>query len=348
MNQRMRMRKGIIWLCMMLCVCLSGCNKEEEVAPAAQVVFTFGEHEVCLDEVWIYAETVIQGYEMKYGNQVWSIETKDEAGVIRTMEEITRQDIIENIRCTKTLVGQAETYKVELSEEELATAKTQAEEFYDNLTDDQLKVMGIQLETVERVFMENMLSDKVYQKMLAQGNLEVSDEEARMTTIYDMYFACYIEDSAGGINEMSDSDKERQKENAEAAYLALTDTDNPVDYDTIASRYSLKYGGSRTMSKAEMITEYGEKITEMLYKLENGTHTEVVKSEYGYHIIGMIALTDEEATQSRKNEIMEAKEKEFAKTNFANWMKELDKNWSYEKSVDHELYAKIQFGEGTE
>ena len=331
-------------ICMSLCMGLTGCKKSEKADTSSQKVFTIGKEKVCLDEVWIYAETVMQGYEQKYGSRVWGIETQDTDGTVRTMEDITRQDIIEDIRCTKLLVQEASTYNVSLTNEEKEDAASQAKDFYNNLTDEQISKMGISLAVAEQAFEENMLADKVYDQVMVEGNVEVSDEEARMTTIYDLCFACYTEDSAGNITAVSDEEKAKQRENAEAALLALDDPENPASYDDIAAGYNLQQAGRRTLSYSDLVVQYGEELVNILYSMENGTHTTVVETEYGYHIIGMEALTDSQATADRKAEMLTERQKEYFATVYQEWVNKTDKKWSYEKDVDQEVYSQIPFG----
>ncbi len=343
MYNKKEIKRQFIWIFLMLLVCgLTACGETKEET-STQKVFSFGDEKVYLDEVWIYAETVIQGYEQKYGQQVWSIETKDEDETIKTMEEITRKDIIENIRLTKTLASKADAYGIKLSDSEKADALLQSEAFYSNLTDVQINEMGIKKETAQRVFEENLLANKVYNKVIEEGAIEVSDESVRKTTIYDLYFACFTEDAAGNIIAMTEDEKKQQLSFATEALNALHDTENPVDYDTLASRYALKHGGKRTLSKAELITEYGESLTETIYGMENGTYSQIVETEYGYHIIGVIALTDEEATATAKAEVLEVKQKEYFQSIYVEWASKIDKNWSYEKDVDKSVYEKITF-----
>lgn len=346
----MRKKKGYkrIRLCLLIFIvgiCLMGCGEQEITDTSVLKVFSLGKDKVYLDEVWIYAKTVIEGYEQKYGSQVWAIETEDSEGKVRTMEDITREDIIEDIRCTKILASKAEEYKVSLSDSEMEEAATQAAAFYNNLSDAQIANMGINQNTVQQVFQDNMLADKVYDKVLSEGNVEVSDEEARMTTIYDMYFACYREDSAGNIEVYSDEEKTQQKANADEALQLLDDPENPSDYDAIVSKYGLLYGGSRTMSYADLVSEYGEELVTTLYAMENGSHTTVVETEYGYHIIGMVALTDSEATSENKQGLLEARQKDYFAAVYEEWSQAVDKNWDYSKDVDQTVYGKIIFGD---
>lgn len=342
-NWKKRLGVGLLVLCMG--VTFTACGKEEITDTASQKVFSMGKEKIYLDEVWIYAKTVMEGYEQKYGSQVWTIETEDSKGSVRTMEDITREDIIEDIRLTRILAGKAEEYQVSLTDAEKEEAQEQASVFYNNLTDSQIAQMGINRETVERVFEDNMLADKVYNQIMVVGNVEVSDEEARMTTIYDMYFACYKEDSAGNIVSFTDADRLRQKANADEAMTLLGNPENPADYDAIVSKYGLNHGGSRTMSYAELVSEYGESLVATLYALENGMHTPVVETEYGYHIIGMVALTNSDATAQRKQELLEVKQKEYFATLYEEWSKAVDKGWDYRRDVDQNIYDKIPFGD---
>lgn len=339
--------RRLLYLCMAglaLVTCLTGCSSNEAGDTASQKVFSVGRESVCLDEIWIYARTVIEGYEKKYGSQVWAIETEDTDGMVRTMEDITRQDIIEDIRCTKILAGKAEDYKVALTDAEAADAAAQAAVFYNNLTDRQIAEMGISQETAKRVFEENMLADKVYSQVMAEGGVEVSDEEARVTTIYDMYFACYKEDSTGNIIKLTAEEQEQQRLNAQEALTLLDATENPLSYEQITAKYNLQYGGERTMTYTDLVAEYGETLVSGIYAMENNTHSTVLETEYGYHIIGMLALTDEQATAKRKAELLEARQKEYFSAVYGQWSLTKDKNWDYNKSVNQDVYKKVVFG----
>ena len=80
-----------------------------------------------------------------------------------------------------------------------------------------------------------------------------------------------------------------------------------------------------------------------MYGLEDGSYSLVMESDYGYHIFYMKALTDRDATNERKNELIVSKRRKYMDTHYEEWLKNADPNFSYEKSVDFAVYDSIQF-----
>ena len=75
--------------------------------------------------------------------------------------------------------------------------------------------------------------------------------------------------------------------------------DEDVSYDTIVDKYDLKYSASYTMSRTEMIEEYGESVADKILSLSDGEVSTVIQSEYGYHIFKMLKANDEELTKMK-------------------------------------------------
>lgn len=320
-----------------------GNQSEKEESNSDLKVFTIGNQDVYLNEVWIYAKTIKEGYEKNYGTGVWNITMEDEDGTIRTMEDITRRDIVDTICCTKLLVKKAEEYGVTLVESDIANANEQAQDFFSKLTDRDKEESGITLELLQTVFQENALAQKVYDKVIKESGIEVSDEEARMTTFYDLCFACYKENDAGEIIMLSDEEKAEIRKSAEEAFNTLNAADNTKTLQDLAYIYGLRYAGEQTLSKTELITNYGESMTNSIYSMENGTYSGILESQYGYHIIGMTALTDEAATALEKQTLLEEKKKEYFQTTYRSWLKQEDSSFSYDKDVNQEVFGKIEF-----
>ena len=97
------------------------------------------------------------------------------------------------------------------------------------------------------------------------------------------------------------------------------------------------------MTPAEIDGIYGSEIAENLYDLEDGSYSLVTESEYGYHIFYMKALTDRDATDKKKEELIVGKRRSYMETKYTDWLKETDPGFSYEKSVDFNVYDGIKF-----
>ncbi|MBQ6231075.1 MAG: peptidyl-prolyl cis-trans isomerase [Eubacterium sp.] len=323
---------------------LGGCSSKDS-EDEGDIVFNFAKNPITLGEVYVYAETVIEDYESTYGKDVWNMTIKLADGTEENMEVVTRKDIIDTIVRVKVLNAISKNYGVELTDAEIAAEKNRADIFFNRLTDDQLEKMQITENLVENVFCENLLAQRVYEKLVEDAGIEISDEEARETTFYDMFFAFYSEDEDKNIIEITDIKKQEQYNKALQAYKTLVSpvSEESGNIESLAAYYNLEFSQYYTMTPKEIKEQYGEDIYEDIYQLEDGSYSLIIETEYGYHLFYMKYLTDPEATAARKKELtIDAEDKYFA-SKFPGWQRTVDAEYSYAKSVNMDVYNKISF-----
>ncbi len=340
----------------MMFVLMTGCGQKEETFNSEDVVLTFGGEEITLGEVYLYANTVIQDYEAIYGGEIWQTDVSVSKDDSANMEDLTRRDIIEDIVHVKLLTRKAAEYKVALDESDMEQVKRDTETFYSKLTDEQINDMQLSYDLINEVLQENALARKVYDEIIDGADIEVSDEEARETTFYDLYFECYAVASSGDVTNFSEDEKAAQYDRAVQAYNTLINpiesttnngtsstNSNSTNIEGLAEYYGLQNSSYYTMTPSEIKGVYGEDISEMLYGLEDGSYSLVTESDFGYHIFYMKSLTDRDATDARKEDIIRVKKNEYMETLYADWMKDENFNFTYEKSVNFDVYKQIKF-----
>ncbi len=329
---------------MVLSLCFTGCGSKDS-EEEGDIVFTFAKNPITLGEVYGYAETVKEDYEATYGKDVWNMTIKLADGTEENMEVVTRKDIIDTIVRVKVLNAISKNYGIELTDTEITAEKNKADIFFNRLTDDQLDKMQITENLVENVFCENLLAQRVYEKLVDDAGIEISDEEARETTFYDMFFAFYSEDEDKNLSEITDIKKQEQYNKALQAYKTLVSpvSEESGNIESLAAYYNLEYSRYYTMTPKEIKEQYGEDIYEDLYQLEDGSYSLIIETEYGYHLFYMKYLTDPEATAARKKELTIDAEERFFASKFPSWQRTVDSEYSYVKSVNMDVYDKISF-----
>lgn len=334
-------------LCSMLILfTLTACGSEEQDKTGKYIVFKFGKENVYLDEAYIYAQTTIDEYEKEYGSDIWGKTIETDGGIEMDVAEMARREVIANIVQTKALAAQADKYNISLTAEEESQAEEDAEAFYNSLTDAQIQEIGMEADTPSRVLKENALANKIYEYVMRDSSAEVSDEQARVTTFYDMFFECYYEDDFGNIVVYNADRVAEQKERAEEAYAAIMQqlADNPnVNITFLGHTNNLKYAGSHTMSKDEILAAYGQDVLDILYNMEDGDISQVIETENGYHIFQMTYLTDEKATSANKEKLTEEANAAFFDNLLTGWITQMDEDYSYSKSVNMDVYNRIAF-----
>lgn len=318
----------------------TACGKEKEFEE--NVIYEFGDSAVTYGEFYIYAKTVEEDYRQAYGSGVWSLELSTDEGK-STLREVTIEDIISSINRVKVLVAQAEDMKISLSENEKAEAENTAGTFYKGLTEKDREETEITKALTVQVIEENMIAEKVYEQVLSEHEFEISEEEARMTSFYDMVFECYQVKKDGTVKEYSEEKKAAQLEKANNALTSLAKEED-ASYELIVDKYNLEYSSAYTMSRTQLIEEYGESIAEKILALSDGEISKVIESEYGYHIFKMLKAKDDELTKKNKEEIVTKQQKEYFATVYEDWLKHYDSRFSMEK-VNMELVNRFPFSE---
>lgn len=339
----MRSRKYIFFASMflfILMVCV-GCGNNKEDEPSVPVVYRFGGDEITYGEYYIYAKTVQEDYSKAYGNGVWNLElTVDDEST--TVRDVTIEDIIEDINRVKVLAAHAEDFSIVLSDVENAEVENKAEAFYNGLTDNDIEKTSMTKELLRQVISENMLAEKVYDQVLADYDFEISDEEARMITFYDMVFECYELEKDGSVKEFTPEKKAIQLERANEALSSLAEEEGTT-FRSIVDKYHLQYSSEYTMSKTELVEEYGSSVANSILALSDGEVSVVIETQYGYHLFKMLKSNNEELTKENKQQIITSKQKEYFNGVYEDWLKAYDSHFNSDKDVDMKLAGRFPF-----
>ncbi len=249
-------------------------------------------------EIMVYLTNIQNRYESVYGPKIWDTDLE---GV--TLEENVKDIAIAQIAQIKTMNLMAETYQVELTEEEKKQAQNAAQVYFESLNDTETELMGVSQDMIEKMYEEFALAQKVYQYTIRDINPEISDDEARTITVQHILIKTYAVDGTGKKIEYTQQSKENAyKEACEVLKLAK----EGEDFDELVRKYSEDDQATYSFGKGEMDPEF-EKAA---FNLGNGEISDVVESEFGYHIIKCLNTFDKEETDANKVKIVEQRREE--------------------------------------
>lgn len=305
MRARFGKRCCILMLCIGLGVWgLTACDGE-----GARVVFTtgLGENEVfriadisCTRaEIMVYLTTMQNRYESVYGPEIWSV-AKDDV----TLEENVKDTVLARIAQIKTMCLLAEREKVELDSEELGFAEQAAAEYFGSLNETEVRLMGVEVSTIQRLYEEYALANKVYQYIIQDINPEISDDEARTITVQHILLRTWTTDGSGARVAYTEDVKESVYEKACA--IREMAVSGEQDFLDLASRHSDDTTITYSFGKGVMDVIFEE----TAFSLETGEISQVIETESGYHIIRCTNTFDREQTELSKLEIVEERRRE--------------------------------------
>jgi foldase protein PrsA len=299
------------------------------------VIFTTGfgkdevfriEDESCrTDEIMVYLTTIQNQYEGVYGEQIWNTELD---GV--TLEENVKETVLARIAQVKTMYLLAKEKGVELDEEEENLVKQAAAEYFASLNETELAAFGLTEDTVEKMYTQYALAEKVYDSIIEDINPEISDDEARTITVQHILLRTYTMDGAGKKVVYSDSSKQATYEKAcEIRELAVS---GEYDFAELAARYSEDTDITCSFGKGEMEQE----VETAAFLLETNEISPVVESESGYHIIKCLSTFDREETDANKLKILEQRRREAFGQEYDAFVSTLAKN------LNQQLWEEIE------
>ncbi len=286
---------------------LAGCGSQgtdNGSTGSGDVALTMDQGTVSMGEARLYAYVMKSQYEAYYGSSIWDMEIEDGVTFGESMKDVITSQLVQMV----ILNGQAEDYGVSLSDEDNEAVEEYVENFKTNIGEDVMTDEGITEDDVRSVVQKSTLAGNVYQAMFDAEKVELTDEEKADATCIKVQHILISttdttkKDDEGNTVDMTDEEKEAylagQKAKAEEA---LEKAKNGEDFQTLADEYSSENAGfefsfDKNGYDPVNMTSMVEPFYTAAWQLGEGELSDLVESQYGYHIIKCISLNDEEAT----------------------------------------------------
>lgn len=274
-----------------------------------------------MPEMMLYLTNMQNEYEEVYGSEIWAKSLNGEM-----LSDNIKDIVLARVAQIKVMNLMAVEYEITLSEEENRKIDEAADKYLESLSDREKELLGATKEVVKQVYTEYVLAGRVYDYIIRDINPEISDDEARTITVQHILIKTYYLDGNG--NRVSYSERARgeayekalevkaladppepEKDEETGEYLA--EPVEPVDFELLAAEYNEDEETTYSFVRGEM----AEAFEEAAFSLDNGEISDVIETEYGYHIIKCISTFDVDETQENKVKILkERKDKVFEET----------------------------------
>ncbi len=265
---------------------------------AENEVFKIGSSSCTLPEAMVYMTTAKNQYESVYGVEMWS---HDFGGI--TLEKYLKNMIISQLSQIKSMNLLAKEMDITLSEDEVQLTQKAAKEYYESLNTAEITYMNVNEAVIKQLYTEYALANKVYEQITKDVNPEISDDEARSITVKHILIKTYKVDEKGNKVPFS----EEQKNQAYAkAQEALGRAKAGEDFDSLIKIYNEDSKTTYEFGKGVMPDAYEE----AAFNLDKDEISDIVETEYGYHIIKCISNFDRDKTDANKITILEQRKSE--------------------------------------
>ncbi len=319
---------AVIWVCAFLCACQNNTDNKKVVLTTGfdkDEIFRIEELSCSKAEIMVYLTNMQNRYESVYGSEI--LDTQIE-GV--TLEENVKEIALANMAQVKAMTLLANKHEVTLTKEESELVKEAAKEYFESLNETEISLMGVNEDTIVSLYSEFALANKLYHYLIKDINPEISDDEARTITVEHILIKTYNVDENGNREEYSTYSKQLAKERAQEV---LKKAKAGEDFHILAGEYSEDKTLTYSFGKGEMENGFES----AAFDLGNNEISDIVETQYGYHIIKCISTFNREVTDENKKKIVEERREEVFGEEYDSFVSSLTRN------LNKELWEAVTF-----
>ena len=269
----------VLGLVTLLCGCQIGDTQfvfQKNTANKKEV-FTLNGEACSLTEAKLYLSNYRNIYGNAYGIELWGYDFGEES-----LEEYIKEVTIDELTRIACMEQIAKSQELELTEEEEKKIKEMAEIYYDSLSEEEISYIGASKKNIESYYESYAIAQKLYDSLTQNINIEVSDDEARVIRIQQIYVT--------------------NANNASTVNQKLT---NGEDFAAVASNFNEATVVETTVARGTL----PEEVEEIAFNLDNDAVSGMIESDGDYYFIKCLNKFEEELTEANKANIIVKREK---------------------------------------
>lgn len=306
---------GIIAGVLLTAVLMSGCqigNKDIVVSNTLnqKQVFKIGGMACGLKEARVYLTNYQNIYGTAYGVDLWEHDFGDDS-LVNYVKDVTLGELTKVI-CMDLL---AESREMELTEEELGKVSEAAAEYYASLTEEETAYLDVTENDINEYYRHYALAQKLYNSLTDEVNEEVSDDEARVIEVMQIF----VTDSADAME-------------------VKARLDNGEDFAAVANNYNELPSIQVTAAR----DDYPEAVEEVAFSLDNDQISGMITAENGYYFIKCLNKYNVELTEANKSNIVQKREEEAFDDEYNEFVSELS------SKINEDLWSALTLNTGEE
>ena len=309
--------------------CAGNVNPEETLV-------TVGDTEVSYGVVNYYARLQQAQYESYYasmlgttGEAFWSQAGSDGKNYADTIKE----GVMEDIQELYLIKQHAAEYGAELTEEEKTSIEETAKQFVSENSQEERDAVSGDEKYVKEYLTLLTIEKKMDPLMTADVDEEVSDEEAAQKAMDYIYVSYSTKDADGNSVDMSDEEKAALKADVQTALDELKA--GKAEFAVVAA--ALGETVQTATFDAESYSPNSDLVAAADALAAVGDVTELVETDNGIYVARLTSLLDRDATDSKKESIVEQRKNEQFESLLEQWKEET------EITVNEKLWKKIDF-----
>ena len=272
---------------------LAGCNSPV----GGETVFKIGKETCSMTEAKILLVNYQNQYRDVYGVDLWKSTGEAYEELESYIKDLTISQLAEIYMMS--YIGQDQD--LILSDEELEHVEAASAAYFNSLNDTEKEYFGATEKDISNLYQHYAMAKKVFAALTENVEQEVSDDEARVMSVMQIYTAT--------------------EDYANLAYQKLT---SGGEFSAVAAAYNQAESTSLTVDRSDVPAAAEEDV----FALSNGEYTPVIAGEDGFYIYYCVNNYEEELTQENKEAVLAQRMEAAVDTTYD----------TYTASTDSKLY----------
>ncbi|NLJ97180.1 MAG: hypothetical protein GX321_08500 [Clostridiales bacterium] len=293
-------------------------NEAEDSVNAGELIALVGDVKVYYNEAMVYLKSAQENYETDYGKGIWDV---DLLGDGRSFEQYIKEEVLKQIIQLKVIREEAEKEGITLTAEEKADAAAYAHEHFSGLFDEDIDRYLVNRELLEMIYSDNILAEKVFETKTIDVDTNVSDITAKQITVQHILVNGTELDDQGKRIPLS---IEKRQAAFEKVNTLLEKARSGEDFYLLAEANSEAEEIEYTFGRGGAPQGYSKAFEQAAFNLKSGEVSDIVTTEYGWHIIYCVTDFNVDATIRVKEEIIEERRMNLFAELYSDWSANYD------------------------
>ena len=261
------------------------------------------------------------------GDNMWTQEVSEG----KTYEDNVKDSVMDALQQMYILEDHMAEYEVVLTDEEKSAIQEAAKKFDEGNELEAKELVSGETEYVERVLTLLTIQKKMTDAVTKDVSTEVSDEEAAQKSMQYVSLPYTTTDEEGNSKTLTDEEKAALKETAAAFLEGAKAAEDFAAYATEQGKeaQTATFDSESTSPAAELIAAADS--------LGVGGFTDVIETENGLYVAKVTSLLDRDATDAKKETIVNSRKSEKFNEVYDGWKKDT------KIKVNKDVWAKVDF-----
>lgn len=275
---------------------------------ANDIVATVADRSITEAEARVYLAAMKSRIESIYGEEVWNYKVDDEG---TAYSELMKNSVLDKMIYIKLVCANAEEYGVELTADDRLDVEKYVTDFFAGISEDTAEEYDLTRDMVTKIYEENVLAAKVYDKITLNYNVEANSENCRQARFVIAKIDKFTVDTEGNRVYYSEDELAELRNRLNGVYSAMKNGDA---YQAALS------SGSLEEPRVTCGKEYfPAEAAEAAFALTDGGLSDIIETDESFYIIYCEEDNDASATEEAIQTKIYTERKEYFNSLYTLW-----------------------------